>query len=137
MTIANKKQILDALLNYAGGVVKKRLIKMAVEQLIKVLVTYLPFTMWGPLGVITRYFVTKLVIVIIDKTVIGAHVLYIYGDTHFDAVAVRKIITKFKEFEGEMTDEQRDKLDAELVAAGHELGKFSDHLKLRPHKGSK
>lgn len=124
-----KKQIDDyiwkALSDYVGGPLKKRLIKMAVDQITKFLFKKLTFLAWGPVGSIVSYFVTKGVILIIDKTVIGAHVAYIYGDTHFDKIAVMKVIKKFKEFESEgLTDEQRQKLDIELADAGRELIRF-------------
>jgi len=124
-----KKQIDDyiweALKDYVGGSLKKRLIKMAVEQITKFLFKKLTFLAWGPVGSIVTYFVTKGVVLIIDKTVIGAHVAYIYGDTHFDKLAVIKVIKKFKELESEgLTDEQKKKLDIELADAGRELIRF-------------
>ena len=117
--------IWEALKNYSGGLLKKNLIKMGVKQVTKIIFKNLSFLAWGPVGKIVTYFVTKGIVLIIDKTVIGAHVLYIYGDTHFDKIAVRKIIKKFKELEGEgLTDEQRKKLDSELAAAGRELIRY-------------
>lgn len=117
--------ILKALKDYVGGPVKKRLVKMATQQIMKFLFKKVAFLVWGPLGPIVGYFVTKGVVLIMDKTVIGAHVLYIYGDVTFDKIAVRKVISKFKELEKEgMTDEQKQKLDIELASAGRELIRY-------------
>ena len=119
------KLIWEGLKAYTGGSLKKRLIKMAVGQVTKFLFAKLPFLAWGPLGFIVTQLATKAVVYIMDQTIIGAHVAYIYGDTHLDKVRMRNVIKKFRELEKEgMTDEQRKKLDDELADAGRELIRF-------------
>ena len=117
--------IFEALKGYVSGPLKKGIIKMAVKQITGFLFKKIAFLAWGPVGSIVTYFVTKGVVLIIDKTIIGAHVLYIYGDTHFDKQAVVKVIMKFRELDKEgLTDEQKKKIDIDLANAGRELIRF-------------
>lgn len=110
------KMIQTVLKGYAGSAIKKKLIKLAVEQVAQRLFIALPFLSWGPLGWIVGKYLTKGVMYLFDETLIGAHVLYIYGDVSIDKKAVRNVIVKIQEASKEgLTDEQIKKLDDELA----------------------
>ena len=116
------KSVLDG---YVGNALKKKLVKLAVEQITQRLFIALPFMAWGPLGSIVVWGVTKGIIFLIDETVVGAHVLYIYGDVHFDKVRVQKMIRKIRAATKEgLTDEQIKKMDDELALDLIELMEF-------------
>lgn len=119
-----KKKIFDALKDYAGGALKKKIIELATGEITQWLFSRLPFLAWGPIGAIVSWIVTKGIIRIIDKTIIGAHVLYIYADTTFDRKSVEKIIKKINQFGKEVTDEERKKLDDELAIDVRELIRY-------------
>ena len=135
MTKDAKDEFLDALKDYIGTQLKKAIIKKVVEQITGWLFRKLAFLAWGPLGSIVTYFVTKGVIWLLDQTIIGAHVLYIYGDTTFDRKRVEKLIQKFNKFDENTTDEERKKLDEELDKALIELMQFGT-IRLPNNKGS-
>lgn len=119
-----KKALFDALKNYGGGVLKKKLIELGTKQITQWLFSRLPFLAWGPVGMIVSWVVTKVVIRIIEKTIIGAHVLYIYADTTFDRKAVEKIIKQINQLDKGVTDEERQRLDKDLAIASRELIRF-------------
>jgi len=119
------KAIQEVLVGYAGNAIKKKLIKLAVGQITSRLVAFLPILGAGPIGWIVGKYVTKAVIFIMDKTIIGAHVLYIYGDVHLDKKAVRDVIKKIRESTQEgISDEDRKKLDDELAKKLIDLMEF-------------
>lgn len=119
-----KNPLVNALAGYAGGVIKSKIIELATGEITRWLFARLPFLAWGPLGAIVSWVVTKGIIKIIDKTIIGAHVLYIYADTTFDRKAVEKIIKNINQLDKGVTDEERKKLDDELAEASIELIRF-------------
>lgn len=120
----DKDSVFDALKKYTGGFLKKKLIELAVKDLTRLLFSSLPFLAWGPLAVVVRFVITNLVIKILDKTIIGAHVLYIYGDTTFDLKKVEKIIQKINKLKKGVSDAEKEMLDKELAAASRELIRF-------------
>jgi len=115
----------SALKDYAGGVLKRKLIELATDNIMRWLFSRLPFLAWGPLGTIVSFFVTKLVIQILDQTIIGAHVLYIYADTTFDRMKVEAIISKINRLGKGVSIAEIKKLDDELAAASIELIRFN------------
>lgn len=123
-------KLLDALKNYVGSNLKQKIIKKATEQITRWLFSKLSFLAWGPLGSIVSYFVTKGVIFIIDETLIGAHVLYIYGDATIDRKKVEKVIEEFYKYNGVMTDEEITIIDAKFSVVLPELMELGS-LKLR------
>ena len=124
--MSGKKDIVkEVVTGLMRGDLKQRITKMGVDQLLGILISKAPFMSFGPLKGIATFFIKKGVTALMEQTIIGAHVLYIYGDTHFDKLKVQKIIKKMSALEGEMTDEQRQKLDAELASAGRELIHFN------------
>ena len=110
------KAVQEVLKGYIGQAAKKKIIALAVGQITSRLFAFLPFLAGGPFGWLIGRYATKAIIFIMDKTLIGAHVLYIYGDVHLDKKAVRDIIKKIqKSTEEGLTDEERKKLDDELA----------------------
>ena len=84
----------DILKEYIGTTLKKKLIELAVGQIRSRLFSMIPFLAGGILGKIASHFITKGVIFLMDQTIIGAHIGYIYFDEHFDRKKVEKIIIK-------------------------------------------
>lgn len=124
MAKSDKKPLLNALAGYAGGAIKSKLIELATGEITRWLFARLPFLAWGPIGSIVSWFVTKALIKIIDKTIIGAHVMYIYADTTFDRKKVENIIGKINQLKEGVSNEERQKLDDELASASIELIQF-------------
>lgn len=62
---------------------------------------------------------------ILDQTIIGAHVLYIYADTTFDRLKVEAIISKINRLGKGASIAEIKRLDAELATASIELIRFN------------
>jgi len=110
------------------GSVKGLIIKKIVEQAMKALLAKLPFLAWGPLGWIASHFLTKLLEFLIDKTILGATILYIDISNAGKVSDVETVIEKIAEAKVKgATNEELDELDKELAKKGRDLIKFG-HL---------
>lgn len=118
------KKANSVLRNYAGGLLKRKLIQLATDNIVEWLFSRLPFLAWGPFSVIVSFIVTKIVIRILDQTIIGAHVLYIYADTTFDRKKVEAIILKINRLGKGASIAEIKMLDKELAIASRELIRF-------------
>lgn len=103
--------------------IRDYVLKTAVQQVMKYLFSKLAFLSWGPFGGIAQYFVTKLVVIMIDKTILGVHILLIYADVNSDVKEVKELVKKINSLKGKNADELKG-LDEELAKAQLDLIRF-------------
>lgn len=97
------------------------IIKKATSELMEDLIKKFAFLATGPMGWLVTYAVTKGVTFLVTKGVLGAHLMYIYGDAKLDGHNFKKTIKSIRELKkGGMTNEQRKSINAELVANARE-----------------
>jgi hypothetical protein len=114
----NRDLLRDQLLNY--------LIKKAVEALFK----EVSFLSWGPLAFIAKYIVEKVVIQIVDLSILGSMIAYIRYDVTGEVNELNDLVKQIelKISAGAITDEEIKEYDERIKDVGSDLIRFG----LRP-----
>lgn len=106
-------------------VLKDHLVRLATEQFMEWLVKELSWAAWGPVNAFFRFFVSKVVVIVLEKTELGARLIAIHVDAYMDSKKVKDIVDEINETKKEPDNDQRLKeLDDELAKAGRELIRY-------------
>jgi len=106
-------------------ILKSHLVRLATAQFMSWLVSQMAWTAWGPITVFIQFFVRKVVVIVLEKTELGARLIAIHADAYVDSSKVQKIVGEINEKQKETaSDEELRELDEKLAKAGRELIRY-------------
>lgn len=102
------------------------IIKLAVKQVLGALATRLPFIASGPIGWFASVVLSKLVAILLDKSILGLNLYLIEIQTNANVNELKELLAKAQQASGE----EREKLEDQIIDSTSNLIRLNDKRRL-------